>query len=304
MAFLETPAFPETIGRGATRTLRTATEIAAGATGIEQRNALARWRRRVYEVRLPPRSSADWAAWQNFVESLRGPADGFRLRDFADDTATHAQGALVPYAAGALAGTAGYGYGVPTYQLAKIYSAYQVAYPRRILKPIATGLEIKRGGVAMTAGGGAGNYALADTTGVVTVVADQSRSVSSHTPGGSHVFTLASAFSPNLAIGGRLFVTGITGTAATLLNSLPLEITNVASAAVTVAVNTTGLTASGGTAYYYPQPTETLTWAGRFDVPVRFESDEITDVIVHRMASGDLIMEAPVVNLIELLQAQ
>lgn len=301
MSFLETPAFPESIGRGATRTLRTRTEIVTGATGIEQRNALARWRTRVYQVRLPPRTASNWADWANFVESLRGPADGFRLRDFADDTATHSNGTLHPYVSGALGGTAGYGYGVASYQLAKTYTAWSVAYPRRILKPAASGTQIKRGGATATAGASPGNYALDTSTGVVTFVADQSRAVSSHTVGAAHQFVLASAFSPNLAGGGRLFVTGVTGTAAALLNSLPLEVTNVSSATITVAVTTTGLTASGGTAYFYPQPTETLTWSGRFDVPVRFESDELVDVIVHRTAAGEMIMEAPSVGLVELL---
>ena len=301
MSFIEAPTFPDSIARGATRTLRTRTEIVSGATGVEQRNALSRWRTRAYEVRLPARTSATWADWANFIESLRGPADGFRMRDFADDAATHINGALYPYVSGALGGGVGAGYGVPTYQLAKKYSAWSVAYPRRILKPATTGIEIKRGIDVATAGASAGNYALDSTTGVVTFVADQSKAVNSHTVGSSHQFVLASAFSPNLAIGGRLFVTGVTGTAASLLNSLPLEITNVSSATITVAVTTAGLTASGGTAYFYPQPTEALTWAGRFDVPVRFDSDEVIDVIVHRTAAGDLIMEAPAIGLVELL---
>lgn len=301
MSFVETPRFPDSIARGAMRTLRTRTEIVAGPSGVEQRNVLSRYRTRSYEVRLPPRASSTWADWQNFVESLRGPADGFRMKDFADHTATHANGALHPYVSGVLAGNAGYGYGVPTYQLSKVYSAWATAYPRRILKPISTGLEIQRATSTVTAGAGAGNYTLVATTGVVTFVADQNRAVNSHTVGATHKFTLASAFSPNMATGGRIFVTGVTGTAAALINSLPLEITNVSSAEITVALDTTGLTASGGTAYFYPQPSQALTWAGSFDVPVRFESDEIVDVIVHRTAAGDLIMEAPAVNLIELL---
>lgn len=301
MSFIETPSFPDSIARGATRTLRTRTEIVTGQSGVEQRNALARYRTRSYEVRLPPRASATWADWANFVESLRGPADGFRMKDFADYEATHTNGKLHPYVSGALGGTIGYGYGVPTFQLAKVYTAWATAYPRRILKPISSGLTIKRGGVTCTAGVAAGNYALSTTTGVVTFVADQSKAINTHTVGASHKFTLATAFSPNIAVGGRLYVTGVTGTAATLLNSLPLEVTNVSTTEITVAVTTTGLTASSGTAYFYPQPTEALTWAGNFDVPVRFDSDELVDVIVHRTASGDVIMEAPAIGLVELL---
>lgn len=303
MSFLETPRFPDSIARGATRTRRTATQIVAGQTGVEQRNAVAANKRRLYEVRIPPRGSANWKDWNDFVESLRGPADGFRLKDWADFACVEAQGVLYPLSGTALAGSAGAGYGVPTLQLAIKYTSWAIAQPRLILKPIAAGLVIKRNGTPATAGAGAGQYALDTTTGKVTWVEDQSRAVSSHTVGATHQFNLASAFSPNFAVGGRIFVTGVTGTAAALLNSLPLQVTNVAANVITVAVDTTGLTATGGTAYFYPQPTYALIWSGNFDVPVRFESDEIVDVIVHRSASGDMIMESPTVNLIELLQA-
>ena len=43
----------------------------------------------------------------------------------------------------------------------------------------------------------------------------------------------------------------------------------------TINAVTTGLTASGGTAYEYPQATDALTWAGDFDVPARFDTDEM-----------------------------
>lgn len=301
MSFIETPRFPDSIARGAQRTLRTRTEIVSGITGIEQRNALAANKIRTYDVRLPPRTSATWSDWLEFVESLRGPADGFRVKDWSDFSCPIDQGMLQPTLSGQNTGTLGYGYGVATYQLVRKYTSWSVADPRIIKKPISAGLVIKRGGVTQTAGAGAGNYALDTTTGAVTFVADQSKSVSSHTVGSTHVFVLASAFSPNVATGGRLWVTGVTGTAATLLNSTPLQITNVSSANVTVAVDTTGLSATGGTAYFYPQPTEALTWSGEFDVPARFASDEQIDVIVHRMAGGDMIMEAPSIQLVELL---
>jgi hypothetical protein len=208
---------------------------------------------------------------------------------------------LYPTLSGFTTGTVGSGYGLATHQLVRKYSSWAVAEPRTIKKPISSGLVIRRGGVVQTAGAGAGQYALSTTTGAVTFVADQTRVVSSHTVGSTHTFVLATAFSPNLATGGRLWVTGVTGTAASLLNSLPLQITNVSGANVTVAVSTTSLNASGGTASFFPQPTETLTWSGEFDVPARFSSDDQIDVIVHRMAGGDMIMEAPSIQLIELL---
>ena len=144
------------------------------------------------------------------------------------------------------------------------------------------------------------HYTADALTGLLVFGADQSKAISSHTVGASHVFTLASAFSPNLLVGGRIFVTGVTGTAATVLNDLSHAITNVSSAVITTSTVTTGLTASGGTALFYPQPTEALDFSCEFNVPVRFDVDQFDAVIVDKQKGGEFLLELPSIPLVEL----
>jgi hypothetical protein len=98
--------------------------------------------------------------------------------------------------------------------------------------------------------------------------------------------TMSSAFSPNFSIGQRIYLRGITGTAATTLNDLSHAITNVAGAVITIGTATTGLTATTGSADFFAQASETLTWEGEFHVPCRFLSDQADFEIVDRRGSG------------------
>lgn len=300
MAFVETPSFPDCIALGAKRKRITSTQIVTLASGLEITNRNWSQKLRQYDIGSAVRTTADYDIILRWFEALDGPADGFRFKDWSDFQATSAVGLLQPVLSGVRVGTAGGGFGVATYQLVKRYAVGSKSSDRDIRKPVSGTTAVRRNAGAVTVGAGAGQIAIDTTTGLITFAADQTRSVSSHTVGASHVFTLASAFSPNLAIGGRLWVTGVTGTAASLLNSTPLQITNVAAAVVTVAVNTTGLTATGGTASFFPQPNEPLDWAGDFDVPVRFASDELDDIIIERSGTDSFFLDASSILLREI----
>nr|WP_254216248.1 DUF2460 domain-containing protein [Burkholderia multivorans] len=51
----------------------------------------------------------------------------------------------------------------------------------------------------------------------------------------------------------------------------------------------------------YPQPGEALTWTGQFDVPVRFDTDQMQKQIMDRAGpNGDLIVDWDSVPLIEI----
>lgn len=299
MAFLESPRFPEVLARGLTPAVRFATRVVALANGEEQRTR--RWRhiRWSADAASAVQTMADLAALEAFFYAVGGRTHGFRVRDPGDHTCAQAAGVLVPLLGNAPVGTAGAGYGVAVYQLAKRYAAGALAYERWVRKPAAGSVTVYRGGSPVTVGAGAGEIALDTTTGRVTFVADQTRSASAHTPGASHVVTLASAFSPNLAVGGRLWLAGVTGTAAARLNGTPLAVSNVAGADITLAVETTGLTASGGTASFFPQPSQTLAWAGTFDVPVRFDTDQFDRQMLARQISGEYIVQAVQIPLLE-----
>jgi uncharacterized protein (TIGR02217 family) len=300
MAFLEARPL-DCAKMGAVGGPQFSTSIVSVRSGAESRNRNWTEVRHRYEIGQVARPLSEFTAIRDAFLIVGGRADGFRFKDWTDYTVTTAYGDPQPLHGTTQVGTAGVGYGVPSYQLRKLYSFASTSYLRNIRKPVAGSLTVRRATVAVTAGVAAGNYAVDTTTGIITFVADQSRAISSHSVGASHQFTLASAFSPNLAIGGRIYVSGVTGTAAELLNGLSHAVTGVSSALITTSTNTAGLTATGGNAYYYPQPTEALDFACEFDVPVRFDIDYFDAHVIDRQGSeGELLLELPSVPLVEI----
>jgi uncharacterized protein (TIGR02217 family) len=302
MAFLETPRLPEIIAQGLTCGPSFSTRVVVLRSGAEQRNAnwsRVRWRA---DAASAVRKLSDFAALEEFFYAVGGRLHGFRVKDYGDfeHDSAGASPVLVPLDAdGYATGTAGAGYGVPTYQLAKRYTAGALSHDRWITKPVSGSVSLTRAAVAVTLGAGAGNAAVSSTTGVITFVADQSKAINTHTPGATHVLTLASAFSPNVSVGDRVYVTGCGGADAALLNSLSHQVTNVSAADVTIATATTGATITGGTAYLYPQPDEALAWAGEFDVPCRFDTDQLDRNMITRQVSGDYLVQALSIPLVE-----
>ena len=300
MAFIETPSFPASIARNAQRRRLTSTDIVTLASGFEQRNS--RWvqKRRRYDIGIAVRTSTDYEEIVQWFEAMGGPATGFRFGDPHDCAATHSDGLLYALTDGVSVGTVGYGYGVPTMQLVRAYARGSASHYREIRKPRSGQVALKRAGVDVMLGAGAGQAAVASTTGVVTFVADQSRSISAHVAGATHKFTLASALAPNVSVGQRVYVSGVSGDTGSVVNNRSHVVGIVSGADITVNTTTTGLTLTGGTLALYPQATDTLTWAGYFDVPVRFESDEIDDIIMQRLAAGEYVLQAPSITLVEI----
>lgn len=302
MAFLETPRFPDLLARGLTCGPQFSTRVVVLRSGAEQRNAnwsRVRWRA---DAASAVRTGDDFAELEKFFYAVAGRLHGFRVRDYGDYTHASAGGSplLQPLdASGYAIGTVGVGYGVPVLQLVKRYTAGALSHDRWITKPVSGGVALTRAGSPVTLGAGAGNAAVDATTGRVTFVADQSRAVSSHTAGSSHVLNLASAFSPNVTVGQRVYVAGCGGADAALINSESHEVTNVATAAVTISLNTTGKTITGGTVYLYPQASEALAWTGEFDVPCRFDTDQIDRQLITRLANGGYAMQATSIPLVE-----
>ncbi len=298
MAFLETPRFPGCVSFGAVSGPGFSTVRSVVASGFD--DVLIRYEQPLhrYTFEHANRTQTEHDSLLEFFMAVKGMGHRFRVKDYTDYLVTIANGVLKPLHGALSVGTSGVGYGTPSYVLQKKYTAGALTTYRDIFKPVSGTVVIYRGGVAVTVGGLAGNIAIDTTLGKITFVEDQSRAISSHTTGATHVFTLASAFAPNLAIGQRIFVVGTGGTAATRLNNLSHVITNVAAGVITVSTVTTGLTATGGVAYYYPQAGEALSWSGEFDVPVRFLSDEASFEIVDR-GGGSLLYSWSGINLTE-----
>lgn len=257
---------------------------------------------REYELGIVPMLPAQWQEIEALFEATEGGAYGLLMRDPKDATVKAGEGLLQPWSAGAAVGALGFGFGVPTYRLTKRYTYGARNTDRLITRPIANP-AVLRSAVAVTAGAGAEQIAHDLTTGTVTFVADVSQAVASITVGASTVLTFANGTGAvaALAVGQRVFVTGVTGTAAALLNGLSHTITarNTTTFTLTISVNTTGLTATAGTAAKYPQATETLTWTGGFYVPVHFASDDLDWDILRSGPADTRIIAGPSVTLME-----
>jgi uncharacterized protein (TIGR02217 family) len=246
------------------------TEIIEINSGHEHRNIGADEPRREYEIEYV-RSIDDLRALHAFFLVVRGAAYGFRAKDWIDYEVISTEGLL---------GT-GAGSGYPTYQSKKRYTFGAQSFDRTIAKLVSGTHTQYRNGSPVTVGDSAGNVTVDNDTGIVTFAADDTEAITGHTVGSSHQFTTAADLT-GLGIGEKVYLSGITGTAATLLNGIAHTISNKSGAGPytwTISTNTGGsptLTASGGNSYAYPQAGDILSWAGEFDVPARFTSDKFT----------------------------
>lgn len=267
MAFIETPRFPLEVSAWMVGGEEFMTSIGANQAGYETRNQVWAQPRRKYSITGAMRIVGNAAATKAFFMAAAGRANGFRIYDQFDNSVDVTSGVL---------GTTGVGAGVPVYQLFKNYNLTPLSTQNKISKPVVGTVVPYRGGTAIVAGTGAGQYALDTTTGLLTMVADGSSSVSSITPGTTTSVTLSSPISGLSATAGQnlLYLNGLTGAGAPLVNGIAHTITAVAGAVYTLATNTAGapITAAG-TGAKYPQSGETMTWAGSFDIPVRFDTD-------------------------------
>lgn len=272
MSFIEA-RFPTAISRHGVGGPVWNTEVIRVNSGAEARNQVWEYPLHRYDVTHAAKSEADKNELLAVFMAAAGRVHAFRYRDVNDHDLTPADGT----AAGVL-GT-GVGDGTPAYQINKNYTFGSITRSRAIKKPVATGLTPKRNGVAVTAGVSAGNYSVDTTTGIVTFVADASSNASSVTVGATTQVVLA-ANPGTLIAGKKLYLTGFAGAHAADLNSLAHTINSVTGSGpytFVLATNTAGrtITLGSGTGKKYPQASDALTITGEFDVPVRFDSDEM-----------------------------
>lgn len=265
MAFIDT-RMPEDISYGMLAVSTWKTDVVVLASGHEQRNIQWDVARRRYDLAYI-RTQAQADSLVAFFHAMKGRAHSFRLKDAADYGTSVSNGSL------------GSGTGLPSYQMSKLYTSGATTTTRTVTRPVSGTVTVYRGGVAVTVGSGAGNISIDYSTGLVTWVADASSAASSITVGATTQVVLA-ANPGTLVAGQQLYLTGFTGIDAALVNGLVHTINSVTGTGpytFTLATVTTGktITLGSGAGKKYPQATEALTWAGEFDVPVRFDTDEI-----------------------------
>lgn len=277
MSFIETPRFPEDISYGAEGGPGYSTEMVTVYSGYESRNVNWSQARARYEASHGVRTKAQFDQLLAFFRSVKGMAHGFRFKDWADYQATTSEGRLV----------------VPTgvapgiYQLQKRYSAGALLEDRDIRKPVSGSVTIYRNAVAVAFGSSAGQVTLDETTGRATFAADSSVSITNITKANPGVIT---ATAHGFVTGDLVGITGVSGM--TQINNAFATVTKLTDDTFHLGIDTQQYHpySSGGLAKKYGKAVDALTWAGEFDVPCRFDTDEMRAVNKTRGAPGAALL--------------
>lgn len=239
------------ISRDAESTSRRKVNVVQFGSGYEVRNEKWRDSLRAYDISYGIRDIADVQTIREFWEARGGRARGFRFKDWSDYQATAES--LAPD-------------GSPTVQLTKTYSSSGQSYIRDIKKPVSGSVTFQRNG---------GSYSAASidtTTGIVTLAKDKNLAISSVTAASPAEATTSSNHGLN---GGDTVY--ITNTGLPEIDNQTWTVTIVDPDTVKLdGSDTTGTGgSSNGSLEVYVQPGETLTWSGEYDVPVRFQDNQI-----------------------------
>jgi len=264
------------------------------------------WRRsiREYELGVVPMLIEHWRQVEALFEATDGGAYGFLMRDPKDSQVGQGEGFLMAWgASGAVSGaTIGTGHGVPTYRLHRRYTFGSRTTDRLITRPMS-GVVIRRAAVVVTQGAAPSNATVNLDTGTVNFVPDQSQAITTITAGASTVLTFPNNTGMVAAslVNDRVFITGVTGTAGSILNSQSHLVIarDTTASTLTLSTSTAGSTGASGTAFRYPQPSQSLTWTGRFWTPVHFASDDLDWEILRSGPEQTRIVAGPAVLLQE-----
>jgi hypothetical protein len=155
------------------------------------------------------------------------------------------------------------------YQLMRWYGDPQDAKcaRRRLRKPVAGSVTFGVGGAVYPAA----QWSVDSTTGLITMAANKSRSITAISKAADAVLDVGSN---TFAVGESVAITGVDGM--TQINGKRALITaKPSSTQITVAINSTAYSTwtSGGTVQTWPLDGEAVSGGCEFDVPCRFDSD-------------------------------
>jgi uncharacterized protein (TIGR02217 family) len=232
---------------------------------------------RQYQLGVVPLTAEQWGQIEALHEVTEGGAYGFLMQDPKDRSVQAGQGFLQSYNSNLLLGTVGHGYGVPTYRLIKRYTVIGTArFKDRLITRPQVNPQLQKNGTTISSGGGPGQFSINSATGVLTINEDASAYLASATVGGTTVLNFGSGtFASLFAVGGRVWLQNVGGTASAVLNNRSHEVLSVSGNTLTINTSTAGLSLTDALAKRYPQPIDTLTWSGLFYVPVHFLEDDI-----------------------------
>lgn len=270
--FIENPRFPEWISAWCTGGRNFRTIIAETYGGNEIRTAQwaqakGEWDCAAALSSCRPSSSFTYKTIRDaFMVSL-GQFGGMRFKDWNDykDDGFGILGTGV----GSSTPVYGVGAGLPSSQTYKLYSYGGQTYRATILKLVAGTFILKVNGITVVP------LAVSTIDGTVAYTALDSKVIASNTPGATTHIVTTGALAGGIAVGKKVYVSGITGTLGAALNGYAWNILGltVGGTNIEIDVATTGLSGTGGTAAMYYQASDTLTCTYEYDVPVRFAQD-------------------------------
>lgn len=174
------------------------------------------------------------------------------------------------------------------YQLMRWYgdSSDVSCIRRRIRKPVAGTVKVGVHGSVFPAA----QWSVDNTTGIVTMTANKTGTITNIAKGSTTTITVANSMS----VGESVLITGVDGM--TQINGMRAPITAASGTSVTVAINSTGFSdyVSGGVLNTAPQTGEPVTGGCEFDIPMRF-----TDDLSSRFSNWDTI-DAGSIDVVEI----
>jgi len=255
MAFIESPRFPAKILPQAVATVRTSTDITVYGSGKEYRNR--NWLYPLMRFDFPQTDEA--VIIQEIIKWFRltnGPHDGFRIKDASDYIGNNE---LIAVADGVAS----------DYQLIKHYQVGQFSESRIIKKPIASTVQVSVSGFIQDV-----LVSIDDAQGLVQFSTNVSRTISDITLAVQAQITFLTPH--HLAVGYTIHISNVAGMVQ--INGQRAVVTSVISSLIIeVDLDSTAYFpyTSGGNTNTAPQAGEEIHASFEFDVPVRFENDEL-----------------------------
>lgn len=282
MSFLESPRFPEQLGRGSGGGPGYRTQINETISGREYRDVKWSYPRHRYNAANAVRTHAELEEILAFFHACMGRGYGFRFKDWLDYKSCLLAGTptAVDQALGGGDGT------TLTFQLVKTYTRGALSLVRQIKKPVDGTVLVGVSGVAQPS-----RWSVDITTGIVTFAANIQKAVTAATPANPVRLTVGSH---GLATGDTVYLSGFTGDWAAL-NGLRKAVAKIDSNIISVPVDGSGFAAyvSGGQIDTVPQAGEAVTAGFEFDVPCRFDTDEL-EITLELCRHGDV--DIPIVE--------